>query len=137
MPTPEHAKEKTNENEKIKLAVDFSDFGKTIDDILKDQAEKIENGKEIKKFIHRLREDSIPALQNVIQMMVPTYAYRDEIADIKTAYEIFLKVVELDDARVKKIAAEVIKKNGRVDAKSKKDLPGLKGMKESKDSEEE
>ena len=133
MPTPEHAKEKTNENGKIKLAVDFSDFEKTIDDILKDQAEKIENGKEIKKFIHHLREDSIPALQNVIQMMVPTYAYRDEIADIKTAYEIFLKVVELDDARVKKIAAEVIKRNGRADAKSKKDLPGLKGLKDSEE----
>ena len=133
MPTPEHVKEKTNENGKIKLAVDFSDFEKTIDDILKDQAEKIENGKEIKKFIHHLREDSIPALQNVIQMMVPTYAYRDEIADIKTAYEIFLKVVELDDARVKKIAAEVIKRNGRADAKSKKDLPGLKGLKDSEE----
>lgn len=125
MPTPEHAKEK--------IAVDFSDFEKTIDNVLKDQAEKIENGKEIKKFTHRLREDSIPALQNVIQMMVPTYAYRDEIADVKTAYEIFLKVVELDDARVKKIAAEVIKKNGRADAKSKKDLPGLKGLKDSEE----
>ena len=124
MPTPEHKKEK------IVAAVDFSDLTKTIDKVFKNQAEKIKDGKEIKEFVHRLKEDSIPAIQDIVQMLVPTYAYKKELADISIAYEIFLKVVELDDARVKKIAAEVIKKNGRADAKSKKDLPGLKGMKE-------
>ena len=106
MPPPEHKKEK------IVAAVDFSDLTKTIDEVFKNQAEKIENDKEIKEFVRRLREDSIPAIQDIVQMLVPTYAYKKELADISIAYEIFLKVVELDDARVKKIAAEVIKRHG-------------------------
>lgn len=107
MPTPEHKKEKNV------AAVDFSDLTKTIDEVFKNQAEKIENGKEIKEFIHRLKEDSVPAVENIIQMMVPTYAYKRELTDLAIAYEIFLKIVELDDARVKKIAAEVIKRRGQ------------------------
>lgn len=112
MPTPENKKEhqKGYEKEKVVAAVDFSDFTKTIDEVFKIQAEKIEDGKEIKEFVRRLREDSVPAIQDIIQMLVPTYAYKRELTDLAIAYEIFLKVVELDDARVKKIAAEVIKR---------------------------
>ena len=115
--------EKYNKAEKRRMIVDFSDLADTLKEIEEKIEKEQEDAETVEKFVARVEEELVPALEEVVSMMVPVYAYRREVTAARVIYESFLALARMeDDPKIQAIIAETIKKhhiNITVDSYSK------------------